>query len=92
MTRFLVRAGAPIDQRDRDGRTPIDYAVHFHHRVIQTILFDAGGMPSPSYERKLSQRNHMFARFGWIKIPPQIKSRFTFVCDRGKKTNRLFVD
>jgi ankyrin repeat protein len=43
---ILLRAGAKVDARDANGRTPLNYAILDLHDNVTKVLLDAGANPS----------------------------------------------
>eukprot|EP01083_Nonionella_stella_P071912 193496_1 len=57
------------------GCSPLSLAIHFGEKKVQQILYEAGIDVSPHDARRLKKDNHIFRRFGWIKIPPSISTK-----------------
>ena len=72
----LLKNGAKKDIEDVYGCTPLSLAIHFGEKRVQQILYEAGIDVSPHDARRLKKDNHIFRRFGWIKINSPVNTKY----------------
>jgi ankyrin repeat protein len=55
----LLSRGVPLDDRDNDGRTPLDYAARYGHSSVYGRLIERGATASDDMETRLGRSPHL---------------------------------
>jgi ankyrin repeat protein len=55
----LVTRGAPLDDTDNDGRTPLYYSARYGHRSVYDRLLEAGALTTEDVETRFGRSPHL---------------------------------